>query len=43
MTCFEGGILPGTVLKTEFGARPPTNVDEMLQIAQRIGNSEKSS
>ena len=30
MTCFEGGILPGTVLKTEFGARPPTSVGEML-------------
>ena len=33
MTCFEGGILPGTVLKTEFGARPPTSVGEMLQMA----------
>ena len=40
MTCFEGGILPSTVLKTEFGARPPTSIGEILQMALRIGNSE---
>ena len=43
MTYFEGGILLGTVRKTEFGARPPTNVSEMLQMAQRIGNLEAAS
>ena len=43
MTCFEGRILPDTVLKTEFDARPPTSVNEMLQMAQRIGNSEAAS
>ena len=35
--------MPGTVLKTEFGARPPTSFGEMLQIAQRIGNSEATA
>ena len=33
MTYFEGGIQPGTVLKTEFGARPPTSVGEILQMS----------
>ena len=43
MTCFEGGILLGTILKTEFGARPPISVGEILQMAQKIGNFETSS
>ena len=40
MTCFEGRILPGTVLKTEFDASHLLAFGEMLQ---RIGNSEATS